>query len=652
MKKLILFGIVFLFLVSFVYAPTGTITTFTNGLDIENLTTNQNITRFINFPIYTFVDVFTLNLRDIDLDYVEDNSTLNWTFSGNWGCDMDANHQEEKFFDNDTSTYTGHSSGTCGAAFLYWNTTTPSYAENDSILVVIASTGEEKNGTIYGDCLKSEVHFRMDGSDKSVTCHNGSDWRGIMGGGFTYVADKYILWKNNTNKNLNIYIGDNPFDTYNINDTETTISLNQTKMNEVMKNNCSCTNCTTPEDNCSMPFTFYSDTINILEKGSMEANYTFDLDNCTTYGNRTLNITFYDSNGDYYHTKFETAFDFDYDTTPQYNFSFEGTQTNFSMCIHPSWAYFYADAVIEYNNQTYNTYQLYLTNATQNIDLYIQDSTETTQVTFTVQDYETDPIEDAYIHILQWDTGTNSYRTTEILRTDSQGQAVGNIILVTQYYRFIIQYEGETKLIDPETKGVKIYTTTRTFTIPIEEVQYFDDKAEFNDISTSLTFNETGTDSFVFEWTNPSGSSVTGCMEVIERNQSGSYNLFTSCVSSASTSIVYAVTVNDCSNYIGTAYFDYSGYIFLVEDSPIEFGDECEYSFKDVKPGSKDPVFFSWFIIFGLAFIGIALPEFSFILICVGLVGMVILGLWDLAWRWIVGFIVIGGMLVWKFSRK
>lgn len=384
----------------------------------------------------------------------------------------------------------------------------------------------------------------------------------------------------------------------------------------------------------------------------------YGIDNCINMFNVTtnataLNVSFF---------KGSSLISTDYAATFYYglsagvytfNFSTSGNQNNFKICTYPNSITLYTDAIIEYNGtQTYHLYQTSLSNITKQIELHTQEAS--TEVTFSVIDFDTDDVQDAYIHILQWDPGTNTYSTTEILKTDVNGQAVGNIVLGTQYYRFIVLYNGVVKLIDPELQGIKIYTTTRTFRINLDDQAWYNNYDEVTGSVTSLSFNESGTNSFVFSWSNPTGTSLKGCLAVNKRNQTGSVNLFTSCSTSASSSIVYALSPTECNTYFGVAYFDFTGDIYHISGSPLEIGLKCDYSFKDVKgeAGNKELVFFSWMAIAALAFMGIALPELSFILASIGLIGVIVMGLLDMIWSLAFGWIIVGIILMWKYNRK
>jgi len=98
----------------------------------------------------------------------------------------------------------------------------------------------------------------------------------------------------------------------------------------------------------------------------------------------------------------------------------------------------------------------------QNLTLYVSD--DTTTVTFTVFDENDDRISDVYITVKEWDVGSGSYYTTQILKTDTNGEALGEIVLDDAWYVFELIYLGETVLT---TEKTKITSTSKNFWITL-----------------------------------------------------------------------------------------------------------------------------------------------------------------------------------------
>jgi hypothetical protein len=239
------------------------------------------------------------------------------------------------------------------------------------------------------------------------------------------------------------------------------------------------------------------------------------------------------------------------------NFSSSSSLQNIKYCSYPSWANLTVDQQIQYYNGDgtifdYSLFQNQFTNTTQQLNLFIQN--DTTQVLFTVLSTNSDPVPNAFIHVLKFDVGTGTFTTTEILRTDSQGQALGNIVLGTTFYNFLIFFEGN--LVFSES-AVKLISTTRTFTIEIDNADWFTNFETTVGVQTDLIFNN-DTNNFVYTWADSSGEMHYGCMRVDKQNDTGRFNLSNSCVASTSGTIVFNIPVlENGTSYIGTGYLKY-----------------------------------------------------------------------------------------------
>lgn len=291
-----------------------------------------------------------------------------------------------------------------------------------------------------------------------------------------------------------------------------------------------------------------------------------------------LNITFYDYN--------DLILITDYKATTFYGLSFERMNQNYSYensiinsvtyCIYPNWTNIQVNQQNRwYDGSNYYDYFLYnntFNNVTQYLKLYTQNSSEITQVLFTVQDTNSDPLQDAYLHILRYDVGTGTYTTQEILKTDSQGQAIGNIVLYNVYYNFLIYYNG--KLVSTE-QAVKLIISTRTFTVNLEGIEWIENFETAYGINYDLYFNNV-TDNFVFTWSDPSSSSHYGCLKIDVTNSSGKYNLSNHCVQSASSTIVYGIFPYNGTTFTAAGYVKFDDDIVLkiiqkVWEAPRDF---------------------------------------------------------------------------------
>ena len=338
-----------------------------------------------------------------------------------------------------------------------------------------------------------------------------------------------------------------------------------------------------------------------------------------------LNISFYDYNNN--------ILDVDYEATTFYGLSFEQINQNFSFqdkdinnvsyCIYPNWTSIQVNQQNRwYDGVNYYDYFLYnntFNNVTQLLSLYTQNSSETTQVLFTVQDTNSDPIIDAYLHVMKYDVGTGTYTAQEILKTDSQGQAIGNIVLYDIYYNFLIYYGG--RLVSTE-QAVKLITDTRVFTVNLEDVAWIENFETVYDINYDLYFNNV-TNNFVFTWSDPSSSMHQGCLKVDVTNLSGKYELSDTCTISASSTIVYGIVP-----YNGTT-FTATGYILFDDNVVLKIIQKVYAAARDFFYVEMPLVslFLSAIITITLFFVGLPHPIVSLVLMGAGLIITSLLGL-------------------------
>jgi hypothetical protein len=160
------------------------------------------------------------------------------------------------------------------------------------------------------------------------------------------------------------------------------------------------------------------------------------------------------------------------------NYSLSRTASNASFCIYPPKAtatssilvdYTIAGTTYEYNNPSIN-----LNNVNQIINLYTQEGT--TQISLTVVDENDETISDAYVHVYRFDVGENQYYKTEVVKTDSEGVALANVILNTEWYKFEVEYLGSIVYTEDRRKLTETSYTLRvnlgTVPEPIAEKLY------------------------------------------------------------------------------------------------------------------------------------------------------------------------------------
>ena len=356
---------------------------------------------------------------------------------------------------------------------------------------------------------------------------------------------------------------------------------------------------------------------------------SWGLDDCTNGTIPTLNISIKNiSTNDYVNVNLNYAFEYQLGSLPYLlNFSGSLEGNNQTFCIFSNKTTILSNILFEYNLPGSSTlfdyfmYQVNLSNITQSLTLYTQEGT--TQVLFTALDINSNPIANAYIHILKYDIATNSYKTVEILKTDSQGQTLGNMILGTAFYNFFIYYNG---ILVYTEQAVKLIATTRTFTINLVGIDWFDDFETTLGINTNLYFNN-ATNNFVYTWTDPTSSMHFACLKVDEMNRTGKFELNTTCVESTSGTILYNIPIlNAGSTYTGTGYlkFDFP----MITDVVTKLVTPLS-SFFSVYPFMG--LFIALLFCITMVMIGLPKPSLSITLLGIGVLICSLLGLWAIS---------------------
>lgn len=130
-----------------------------------------------------------------------------------------------------------------------------------------------------------------------------------------------------------------------------------------------------------------------------------------------------------------------------YSWNMSG-QNNYTVCIYPAVAELEVDSFMQYTSTNWTTRNYYLDNAiltndTQEINLYLQNESGSTQVSFSVLDYIGQSEEDVVISIQKHYIGDNVYKTVAMSKTDFQGAGYSYLELPNNWYRFILSRNGE-----------------------------------------------------------------------------------------------------------------------------------------------------------------------------------------------------------------
>lgn len=426
------------------------------------------------------------------------------------------------------------------------------------------------------------------------------------------------------------------------------LTLNSSDINNILIDGCNCTECIVNEGNCEVPLTLSSGTDSTFELSGINISYFFGIDNCTSFSTVALNISFREmANDNLIKIDYKNTLDILLETGSIGNFSVSADNINFTqLCIFPSHATHHANMLIQYTNGStlfeYSTFNTTLDNVTDLLNLYVTGGTS--QVVLTVTDLDDDPVSGALISVLKYDVGTGTYRTTEILETDGNGQTVANIVLIDAFYRFIISTDGVVRLIEPETGGVRVLTTTKNFRIDLEGALWFDNFDTTLGVATSLTYND-ATQSFTYTWADPNSNMHQGCLKVVKTNRTRETVLSDTCVTSAASTIVQSISaVQNGSNFIATGYLRFED--IIVTDTLVkEFAELFTFSGVGDK---RESLFAGMILIGGLGLIGVPFPAVGMLLMALGIIVSFILKIYLIGYGLVVAIIVLFIIQIYK----
>lgn len=406
----------------------------------------------------------------------------------------------------------------------------------------------------------------------------------------------------------------------------------------------------TPEINTnSTNITFYWNySVNNVKYNTSFKNqsvYKALIDNCTISQNYIINFTIKDDVNNSARIGSLSIYNEWQIGNTIYNYSkaFIGSST-YALCLFPLFGNISLDSQMSYTSDGYSNKTYYLVdyladNVTDLIDLYL--TTGTTLVQFRVTDFNDIAVENAYIKVLRYDLPTNTYRTIEILKSDSEGYAYGNIILNIQDYKFIVDYNGVTKLI---TEPTRITSTTKRFRINLGTEIF----GNYNDISnigfTPITFNN-ATKSFSMTYASSSGSSSEVCMSLIKRTTNGDIDLGTNCVISAGATVTNNITGSVGSNtYIATAYTVITENNYFLDDETVSFD-------KEYKTFGKSGIFFTAMMVIGIVGIFVWNPVGAIVGAVLVLCLSIILKIFFVSFTTIVVIIIIGVITIYRLRN-
>lgn len=378
-----------------------------------------------------------------------------------------------------------------------------------------------------------------------------------------------------------------------------------------------------------MPNGYEYDSINIYTTAQQE-NYTFNL-----YTSNSVYFTFYDelTNDLINFTKIEmefisNIFSYNYTTTNGTLYVDLLSPNNYTLRYRDNASIYYED--FYYFNLQNNTFT--------NLTIYMLNRSVYTNATATVVDEVLNNVEGAFIKVLKYQQLDNTYKLIEIVETNFEGKANLHLTLNDEYYKFIIEYNGETK---KTTNPSYVFSNDLTFQISLEDSiasSYF---STLN-VDQTLTYNN-NTNNFVYTYNDNNNVLSQACMYVYTMIGATRTLYNSTCSSSVSgTILINAPEVN------GTTY---KADTYITFDSDPIFTQSLYKSFaQTLNAGSLGALMV---VLLTIVFVGMGIWNISVALVLapMSMILASLIGLWDVGLTVGITFEILGLLLALYLSK-
>lgn len=189
--------------------------------------------------------------------------------------------------------------------------------------------------------------------------------------------------------------------------------------------------------------------------------------------------------------------------------------------------------------------------SSQDLTVYLLNSTNTYNVTINVIDESAQNVEGAVVKASRYDIDSNTFLLYAAGTTNSDGDVVLSLTYNDEYYKFTVEVDGVTKKV---TAPQYITGTTLVIQIVLSELAG-SDYYNYLGIDSSLVFN-TLTDNFRFTYNDVDGLGSSYCLYVYRLSALGDTLVNSSCSASSSGTILLGVTPVNGTTYVARAYYD------------------------------------------------------------------------------------------------
>lgn len=389
----------------------------------------------------------------------------------------------------------------------------------------------------------------------------------------------------------------------------------------------------------------YENTTTYTQSVSM-----INLSKCTSAVNKTANFTLYDEENQTILLAWNFLGTFDYwlgSGTTFKTYSISDLNINSAaLCINPNNLIYKSNAIIQYEKTGYVKRNYYLVNNTlnnisQNINLFLLTTAQSTSFIVTVRDANQLPVTDAYIYIQRYYPGTGTYQTIAMSKTDASGNTVSGFEAETEDYRIMVMKDGVIIYTSPVQK---IYCSSTPCTLPIQtggsSIITWTRIGNLSNFIYSLVYDNS-TKTWSYTYVDTSGTTHYGRLYVYQINSAK--GKITICnVSSTSNA---ATLVCNVSSYEGNVYAE--GYISRSPEIMVWIDSVIIAGLKQIM--GMEGLFWGFIVISILAIAGVLMAGIpgGIIGVIISMIAVTWLGIASFGAVTLWGVIILGIFIIW-----
>jgi hypothetical protein len=306
------------------------------------------------------------------------------------------------------------------------------------------------------------------------------------------------------------------------------------------------------------PYTYnitFTSNNHATQSAVLAANASTQTYNFNVLTTNTFNLTFIDEITQALVTDNVTLEVFSDDYSNNYTVLTNGSSFEISL-LQP------AQYTLRYRSANYNErdYIITLVNGTyNNIDLYMINISESSDVTVTVEATSGERVENATVKLLRYFVSCNCYRIVEMGKTSSAGQSIFWVQALEGYYKWSIEYQGTTEFLSTEPENIN--TDTRTFTINLGS-DYYESYEAITSVTRVVSYNK-ASGALSFTWNDPSGIVTRACLDATFVNGTRWDTVGENCNTGSAGSVILMLDNETTYKYVATLttstqYSDYT----------------------------------------------------------------------------------------------